>query len=98
MTTDLKYVYIYTLSMNVPPPCEIYSLSCNYYTAHVIAHYTYIYSFPPEWIKGNKYPRGIPYNHKLSKLDKKLVRKFYGPPRSAKEAKADIAPVDSTPR
>ena len=56
-----------------------------------------IYSFPPDWIKGDKFPHGIPYNYKLSRLDKKLVRKFYGPPKSAKEAKADVkAPVDST--
>lgn len=53
-------------------------------------------SFPASWIKGDKFPRGIPYNTKLSKLDKKLVKKFYGKPKSS-DTKADLeTPVDST--
>ena len=56
----------------------------------------FFHSFPASWIKGDKYPKGIPYNSKLSKLDKKLVRKFYGEPRSS-NTKADLeTPVDST--
>ena len=55
-----------------------------------------ICSFPASWIKGDKYPNGIPYNTKLSKLDKKLIKKFYGKPRSS-NTKADLeTPVDST--
>ena len=30
-----------------------------------------------------------------SKLDKKLVRRFYGPPRKNNMAKGDVLPVDS---
>ena len=41
----------------------------------------YFSSFPAEWIRGKKYPNGIPYNTELSPNDQKLIRQFYGPPR-----------------
>jgi len=46
------------------------------------------YSIPPEWIEGDDYPNGIPYNSTLSENDKKLVAELYGSPQQATTAGA----------
>ena len=41
---------------------------------------SFIHSFPAEWIEGDDYPNGVPYNSVLSTNDKKLVAQLYGAP------------------
>ena len=37
-------------------------------------------SMPAEWINGDDYPNGIPYNTVLSNYDQVLIEQLYGPP------------------
>ena len=49
-------------------------------------HSLYTYSYPPEWIKGDDYPNGVPYNSVLSQNDKILIAQLYGSPSHAAAA------------
>ena len=55
------------------------------------------YSFPPEWIKGDGFPRGIEKNDELSEIDKVHVRKLYGPPRPHGHTRDPVRPPPTRP-
>ena len=60
--------------------------------------YFHTHSFPPEWIKGDGFPRGIEQNTELSDLDKTHVRKLYGPPRPHGHTREPVRPTPPQPR
>ena len=48
------------------------------------------YSFPPNWIKGDHFPRGIEKNEELSERDKMHIVKLYGPPRPTGDSGGEV--------
>ena len=57
----------------------------------------FLYSFPPDWIKGDGFPRGIEKNEEISELDKIHVRKLYGPPRPHGHTRDPVRPPPTRP-
>lgn len=63
--------------------CEGEEVNGSEYDIRSIMHYFY----PPEWILEG--PKKIPVNTKLSKLDEKWLRKYYGTPKVEEDEEED---------
>lgn len=64
--------------------------------SRVVSGLCLFFSFPPDWIKGDRFPRGIERNDDLSPQDIVHIRKLYGPPRGQPGGRVTPVPRPST--